>query len=270
MKRKITKVWNEILEGKNLDVYLTIAVCAILVVLDIFDLASASTISAGILATLIVLALDILSRRHSDESIKKAFEEFAAFRGRISAANFFYVWDVNFLKQELASATEVDMLALGNYNLISQHSEEIHNVLLKGGRLRFIYIKPVGDALRMRAEGEIGIAHDPKHLFMQAVMSLQKAQEFAQSSHTIDSVQVRVIDNALPAVMTMINPQDRDGRIYVTLNGFGVHYTSRPSFVLHKERDAQWYAFYQNTFENMWQCAEKIDLSESLPYKEYR
>jgi len=150
--------------------------------------------------------------------------------------------------------------------LMTNLTKEIEDFLHRGGQLRCILIKPGGKAMKMVAIRSIGtdVESDPNHIQKQIRMSLEKMQAFAKSTAKSESVKIKTIDYLHSTVITMVDHHSPTGTMYVTLNGFGHHFTSRPSFILSKNKEVKWFKFFQETFENMWRShtCESVKLVE--------
>ena len=57
------RIYQDVLEGQNLEVYLTLLVALVLLILDVFGLVSPNIVAAGTLATLALLAYSTLNNR---------------------------------------------------------------------------------------------------------------------------------------------------------------------------------------------------------------
>lgn len=262
MKQWVQRVWKDIRQGQNVDVYLTILVCASLLFLDIFNKVSdPSALSSGILATLLLVALSTLNSRHTDQRLNLALDKFRRAQG---SAEFFRQWDSNTVKPLLKSAQEISLLATSNFEFINEHSDQLKNLVGRGGLLRCILLDPDGNAVKMATQRLYGDKQKPEYLVSQINLSLQKLREIAASAANSECVQVAVV-NYLPAsVITVINPRSSDGVMFVTLNGFGHSSWARPNFVMHCEKDAKWFSFYNENIENlwMWPKLKRVNLSE--------
>jgi hypothetical protein len=260
MKKYLKTIWNEIREGKNIDVYLTMLVCGMLLVLDIFGVVSTSIISSGILATLLLIALSTLSSRHTNQRVEATLANIEKSADKRSALEFFSEWDGRLFKQKLATAREISLFAIANYDFITSNSEELKQFLQRGGQLRYIYVEPDGEAIKMAADRGFGVEREPQHLPMLSAMSLRRLKEVAQEAPSQDSVKIKTIDYLPSSVITMVDHQEPSGVIFVTLNGFGQPFISRPSLTLNKQKDGKWFTFYQECFENIWQWTGCKDL----------
>lgn len=170
-------------------------------------------------------------------------------------------WDVNSFRERLSTATDICMISVSNYNLMSDLSKEWHEFLKRGGQLRCIYVKPQGVALEMAASRSTGVEKDIKHLKKQYSMTIEAARDIARSASQKNRVEVKAIDYLHGFVLTIVDPGLPNGVAYVTLQGYGHHYLARPSFILLKNQDEKWFSFLQEVFENMW-FSEKCKLVE--------
>jgi hypothetical protein len=170
-------------------------------------------------------------------------------------------WDADSFRKRLAIAKNICMISVSNYNLISDLSEEWRNFLKRGGQLRCIYVKPQGGALELAASRSTGVERDIEHLRKQYNMTIEAISDIAQSASQKNRVEVKAIDYLHGSVLTILDPGLSNGVAYVTLQGYGHHYTVRPSFILLKKEDEKWFNFFQEVFENMW-FSEECELVE--------
>jgi hypothetical protein len=262
MKQYIQRVWNDIRQGQNIDVYLTILVCATLVVLDIFGIVNdPSDLASGILATLLLVALSTLNTRHVDRRMDQALERFQHSGG---SAEFFGQWDMNVVKSYLKGAQEIDLLATSGFEFVNGNADQLKVFVGRGGLLRCILMDPDGEVIRVATDRLYGNRQKPEYLVSQINLCIQKLREIAASAARPECVQIAVADYLPESVITAIDPQSPEGIMFVTLNGFGHSPGARPSFVLHREKDAKWFSFYNTHIENLWAWPKlkRVELSQ--------
>ena len=83
----LRKIFRDLRQGENLEVYLSLVVALVLLILDVFGVASTEAIAAGTLATLALLAFSTLTNRQQTQKLARAAEQ--AVLGRSSADDFF-------------------------------------------------------------------------------------------------------------------------------------------------------------------------------------
>lgn len=250
MKNIVHILPSDLRSGKNIDAYLTILLCAALLILDLLGIGNGNVISAGILSTLLLIAFGYLQTRNSSDRVEGKLDEVS--QGQSSASHFFRTWNNNYLKETIANANEICTIAVANYNFFNLNTEEIRSFLSRGGKLRCIFVKPDGEAVRMAETSGFGAEKSPNHLNTQILLAFESMMPLIQNAIKPENVEVKTIDHFPIAVISIVNPYDADARMFVTLYGFGQPYTSRPSFTLTRTKDHRWFTFYLESFENMW------------------
>jgi hypothetical protein len=264
LNKIVALAWKDIQEGRNLDLYLTLLVCAVLLFLDIFGVSSFGPLAGGILAVLLILAYDRIEGRRSAQRIEDRITELSSqVAGPPSAMTFFREWDDNLFEARLQTARSVSMLATAPYDVLTRHQDSFNSLLRRGGSLRFLLLKEGMAAAQMATERARGVESELGHLESLRNLSIQRICELVRNGSDATKVQLKVIDHLPSAVITMVDDEDKDGVIFVTLKGFARPGTSRPSFALRQSRDGRWYEFYKSSFDSIWdwQKAETVDLA---------
>lgn len=256
MKKYLLRVWDELKNGQNFDVYLTIFVCFILLMMDILGIASLEAVLSGILAVLLLITLNSLNIRQVNGDLQK---EISNIQLSQTSINFFHEWDDAFFTSRLATAKEIKIMAISPYDFIIHNSEKLKEVINRGANLQLIMTEPDGTAVNGAPIMFYGAAKQIEYISHHMRMTLRELQEIAISS-SVENVKVKLVDVLPPYVMTMITGQTDDTTIFVTLNGISQPGVSRPSFRLRKISDGKWFDFYQKSFENLWCCPESKDV----------
>ena len=117
MKHYFVRIWNDIRAKKHIETYLTITLALMLLFLDVFGVTNVPIISAGILATLTLLALSILKTHHANESLESKVTGWAT---NVSAGSFF---SERLPGQDLeARVKESDSIDISGITLLSRFS----------------------------------------------------------------------------------------------------------------------------------------------------
>ena len=93
------RIWREIRSGENIDLYVTIVIAFVLVILSLFGFASSGVIASLTLAVLGLLAISNLVNRHRVEELIKQVAE--------SAKGFFFDEFPADFKENFESAKEI-------------------------------------------------------------------------------------------------------------------------------------------------------------------
>jgi hypothetical protein len=269
--RVIRTVIKDIRVRQNLDVYLTMAIAAVVAILNIVGTAQQSVVSSAILATLALVSVSLLANRREADELETHLSKLGNQLRYASLSSAFTEWNENAFVSELQSAKEISGAYVTNLSLLNAHAEEFKAFLARGGAMRVVFVKPRTAAARMACQRGYGADALEDHLRYRLILSLDKLKEIRQSATNPDSVQARFVD-FLPAtvitLVTRVHPEG-DSTAFVTITGFGVNTKSRPSYVLRKETDGKWFDYFKASFENMWkwdQC-ETIDLDANYDFQ---
>jgi hypothetical protein len=252
-------VWSDIKQRKNLELYLALFASIIVLIVDIVGVETRSALMEVILVALAVLIYGLIDERHSTEEIERKLDDLVARDGR---RNFFTKWSGDRFNERLKMAESLSLLAVANQVFLSLHIEHIKQFLRKGGTLRCILVKPQREAMKMAADRSTAYEKEPANLVAQTNLALEMFREIAQETASEDRVEVRFIDHLPSEIVTIIDGQDEDGTMFVSLYGFEQPPPTRPSFVLHKQTERKWFEFFRSSFENLWnwQESEPVDL----------
>ena len=248
MPKFLRKIWSDIKERKNIELYLALAVIMAIFVADIFGISTESQFVEIILAVLALLAYGLLENRRSQERIEFKMDKIAMSQ---SATGFFKEWDDSLFREEIKTAKSISLLAIANYIFLSRNLEPIKRFLSSGGSLRCILVEPEGHAIAMAADLASGHERQPGNLMTQINLAIEQLRDLTAITGS-GNVQLKLVDFLPQAIITIIDQQDANGIMFTSLNGFNQPPTSRPSFTLRKGEDGRWFTFYQESFENLW------------------
>lgn len=166
------------------------------------------------------------------------------------------LWQIDKLKKQLENAKDIRMIATSNYNLLSNLFIEFKKFIKRDGTLRCIYVNPESEALKKVALRNIDIESNIKHLKGQYEQTIDAIRDLTKHSKKSDAVQVKKTDYLHGTVITLIDANLPTAMAYVTLNGFGHHYVTRPCLILYNEKHSEWFKFMLETFDNLWESPD--------------
>ncbi len=70
--KAIRRIWQDIRNGQNIDIYITVTVSFVVAILSAFGVTNQTLISSAILAILALVSASLLSNRRANESIESA------------------------------------------------------------------------------------------------------------------------------------------------------------------------------------------------------
>ncbi|WPD22941.1 MAG: hypothetical protein SD837_22505 [Candidatus Electrothrix scaldis] len=182
-------------------------------------------------------------------------------KGRGGNRSFIGQWDRQAFHDRFELAQEICMISVSNYGLLnSDLTGAFKKILQNGGKYRCIYLNPECDALSMVAFRSTDIEQDINHLKDQYRMTINTLRQFAKLRVHKENVQVRLTDYLNGYVLTILDSKLPNAVAYITVNGFGHHYSERPSLTIYKEHDPERFKFFEETFENLWDSSEKDEV----------
>jgi len=261
MKSLLQAVWSDIKQRKNLELYSILFVIIVVFVADVLGVTTSSVLFEIVLAALAVLIYGMIDAGRANERMEQKLDSLARSG---SASQLFGEWESDALSTALRTAREICGMSITNPEFLYAHLEDIKSLLRRGGEARFIYVDRDGSAAKMAADANLVARGDMSYSENRWQLTRQLIGKMAESAPDPGSMQVKVIDYLPPATITMLNPAQPDGVMFVTLNAFRTHSRARPSFSLSRETDPKWFQFYSMAFESMWKWpgCRTIDLAE--------
>lgn len=167
--------------------------------------------------------------------------------------SFFSEWNSSLARERLKSAkAEICQQAVNSYTFLSEAQSSLTDFVQRGGALRFILVDPYGEAVQMATKRSVGADRHLKNVISDLENARQILNAISLQTSNRKAVQLKIVDYLPEPVMTIVDPDSLEGTMFVTLNGFEKRLVSRPSFILHREREEKWFEFYQESFENLW------------------
>jgi hypothetical protein len=241
MLKQFKKVFTEIL--KNFDLYGTILVSIVVIVLGIMGIVSPNIISSATLAVLALLASALLRIRNTGEK-KMTLSDIFQFRSQLPQ-----------LEIQLADAQSLDVCAMSNVSLGTTQKEFLVDKMKQGCCIRIILLNPYNLEL-MKAISPIAspsLDHDDHTA--QIVTALNSLARDPRLANT-DRFQMRIYDYALPHSITIINGNTPQGKLRIEAFMSNRLPAQSPGFYVRKSEESYWFNYFQSEFESIWQRAK--------------
>jgi hypothetical protein len=161
-------------------------------------------------------------------------------------------WRTSLAKDLIRGAKMIWHQSVSSYPSILNYSEELESFVHRGGQFHCLLTDPKGEALKTGAIRNVGASMNLEYLSSQFELTKKTLERIAGPDSKEGGVVLRTIDFLPDPILTIIDPADDEGVIFVTLNGFGQNPAARPSFLLRKQRDAIWFGFYRDSFQKLW------------------
>jgi len=244
----------DIANGVNLDIYATMAVCAVVAVTSLLGLTKVEITASAILACTLLLTIG----RASDREALKDIRDCAHSQRTV----FFHFHDSDYATR-IKNATEIRMVSLANYRFLAANASSFHEFLRKGGVLKSIFLWP-DDALNSftAAARAYGASRNPAHIKIQVGLTMDKLREFRQLAPDPKAVLARHTKYVTSCVLTWISSPDSD-EMFLSLPGFSQSTDTRPTLVISKKNDPGEFLFFAAFFENLWNWDHTRDIDDA-------
>lgn len=260
MLKFFEKVFQDLREGRNVELYVTVGVALVLVVLDVSGFASTEALAAGTLATLALLAYSTLNSREQIRSLVETSTATQAVVEQVlsdqARADDFFWERKRSLEQDLAHAGFIGAVGVTLSRTVRDYLDTFENRLASGTHLRFMVIDPTSQAPRqalLRGKGGIGDS-----FYADLVRTtLARICVLAELGDLLGTVELGLLPYTPSFGLFLIDPDEPHGRIIVEIYQHR-SLASNPTFELDAQQDVRWYKFFREQFDLLWQsCGDR-------------
>ncbi len=245
---KFREIWQEILHGDNLDLYLIVPVAFITAILNLFGIVSDVFMNTITLAVLGILAVSALSNRHALSGLKITPSVNTIFQEQFPAS----------LDEEVESATELWLIGITLNRSVKAYYPLIKQKLNKGHIVHVLTVHPDPDIVEL-VEMRAYSPHNVERTCNEIQVSLQYFCDLKQSAP--DKLQIRTIRHPLGQGIMAMNPDSVSGVFYVANYPFKTQYGSQPKFVI-RASDGHWYNLFRDELQNLWESGTEWKCEE--------
>lgn len=171
-------------------------------------------------------------------------------------------WDDQELVKRLPNASLICQQAVCSYGFINYNYTKLRTFVQKGGRFECVMIHPASNALLISPERQAGAASDPTYVQGQLQLAYQKLKGIRTG------VAFKLTQHLPDPIMTFVDPDTDEGVLFITLTGFQMDLHSRPSFVLRKSTHKRWFNFYYQSFRNLMDSDQTVDVDFEVSWEE--
>lgn len=274
-KGPINNFKEDIRKRRNIDVYITIFISAILAIMGFFtEIIDMKQVVSAILAVLSLEAIVVLQNRRDEEDIQQSLVHIkqAAYETKKDLSTSItkisqrlsrpYLRDV-FIdfqeeRQEISNcinkAQEVWILSRTCREIWRKDNKHLRELPNRKG-LRLLFINPEKRALDIVVRTtEFRLPGDQDRTREDVTLFVERLRRF-QLSENLSNFEVRLIDYLPAWTLIFINPNGRNGRIYVELATYHSNWDDRPTFMVERNKDGDLFYHFCNEYKKMWNDA---------------
>ena len=265
--RWLRKVWHDISENRNIELYLTIAIAVVIGILGAFSVVDMEVVAAVILATLALLAIGTLNNREQTAILQDNVNKLAnhvdeSILGNIQASKFLLGERPRF-EDGFEDAQEICIVGTTLSRTVRDYLGIFEKRLKEGAHIKFVIIDPRSDAAKQATLRSYGVkSEDFYHNRIKPTIDL--LQILASLPDLKGISEFRLLPYMPSFGLVLIDPKEANGRIYVEIYQHK-SLEPNPSFILEAQRDEKWYRFFLHQFEVLWSSSRPA--SEEDGYK---
>jgi hypothetical protein len=257
--------------GRNLDLYVTVVIALTIGLLGVFNVVTAEIIAAATLATLALVAIGSLGTRRQVVALEAATNDLVSLvrqsGGSVSADQYLSP-STSGLDVELRGATDIRLVGVSLSRTIRNHVDELERRLAKGAHIKIALIEPGSEAV-LEAARRSTIPDAPEIFENRLRPTVDLLRQLAGSAEFVDRLEVRFLRFVPAFGLTMVDPDDADGRIHVDIYA---HRSAGPEPVLRLSpgRDPRWYRHFLQEFDRIWNHGRPVEAADGFPSTAHR
>ncbi|OIJ64033.1 hypothetical protein WN71_031905 [Streptomyces mangrovisoli] len=246
--------------GKNLEVYVTMAVSGVLAVLGVVGTVSIPVLMAATLATLTLLAGSALgTRRHIDDLSQELRQ-----RGsdQVPATNYLSA-DRPGLPAEVATAQEIRVMGVTLARTLRNLYSVLEERVAAGAHVRIVLIDPETTA-PLEAARRSTVSDRPDMFENRVRPSIDLLRVLAAGSSAAGRVEVRLVPFVPAFGLVVLDGGGAAGRLYLDLYS---HSSANGDAVLRlvPHRDEPWFGHYRAEFDRVWEHSRPVGPADGFP-----
>lgn len=244
-------IWEEIKEGKNIDIYIAIIVGISLSILGILSVIKYEIIAAVILLVLSFLLYELLSNRRLFSEIKSSIENITSDELILKMADF----PDPIIAPKLKSAREIMIVGTSLFRFLAVFQSEIENALNNGASMKIIFADPDSSAINMASFRSS--SGTPVHEERQRIISTIKLLRRLSTNIPKGKIEIRSFDYISPYSILIINSSDSKEKAYCQARLFPFRETSMkaPIIIADPNSKRHWFEYFYNQFSKMWEAS---------------
>jgi hypothetical protein len=252
--RTLQRVISDIRSGENIDVYIAILLSFVVALLGLTGRVPLELVASAILLTLAVVLSSVLVSRNTLKELNNTIQELNASR---SVDSYLKTRDEYApLSETLANARTIHFMGsslvsifLGGYN---QYLRE-EKLNKQSSSIQILLLDKQSTALDVVAEC-VALSRD--RVLNDISASLDSIAHTFDEGITRGSLEVRLMPTYPGYNMTIVDPNEPYGKMFVEFIGYRSGARNRPHIELIRQRDGHWYEFFLQQYINLWDASK--------------
>lgn len=266
MRAYFKQIWSDVSQRKNLELYISLGLAVIVLALDIFNAPVEAALNEIVLTVLALLIFGMIEDRRRDERMGEALRnvevllEKSLASDRIGAEKFF-VERLPALEPHLEKARHIQFCGVVKNRSIRNNMNLLVERLKSGASIQVILVDPYGESAKSIANPEDNFPLEM--LQTKSKATFDNLSWLAKLPTSRGSVELRYIDEGLLFTMSAVDVNEEDGIMFVEIYAQRYVEGKRPKMVLSRDQDGNWYDFYRDQFNLLWEDACPVPLNNT-------
>lgn len=241
----LREIWNDLRQGENIDLYLTIVAALGISILNLSGFAPATLIPTITLAVLALLAVTNLVNRHKLDKVILQQQSTELFMEKYPAS----------VGSDIKSAKELWLVGYVLGRTLMDNLGTIEEKLNKNDKIKVLLFDPQSDAMR-HFSASLSFPVDPEEMRKRITSSLETLKGLSQIAKKHPGrLEVRLTDHPLFFGAYAMDISLPNGIMYIELYKYKGKVEDEPKLVLRK-KDGHWFELYKEQLTAMWQDAK--------------
>ncbi|MGD2250326.1 MAG: hypothetical protein PVF58_18155 [Candidatus Methanofastidiosia archaeon] len=239
----LDSIITDIRNGENIDVYLTIVICAFVSILGFLRVVEYPIITAAILMVLILLSYETLKTRKALSGIEYSQGAQAFLKDRHALKP---------IPERIAGAHDIRFCGISLINILQQYGDHLREEVLNGGgvHIQLLVIDPdCKEAVEVAARCT---DREPDQIKREIEMSISIIKGRVNKGVNKGVIELGLMKIAPSYSMVLVDPKRSRGKILVEFIGYSPDPTKRPHIMLTRQVDCPWYDYFLKQYENLW------------------
>ena len=247
--RALQQIWEDVRQGENIDLYLTVVVALVLAAANILGWAPSTWLAPITLAVLALLAVSNLKNRHMLESILQ----------EKSAESLFLMEYPPILLDDIRAAKELYIMGVNLTRTVTNLYPDLEAKLTKGDKVKILLVNPGGVANKLLAS-RLYYPTDEQGQSKRILATLSSLAYLVRIKPK--QLEVRTLDYPIAFGVFATNLNSSDGAIYMEQYGFKAKRDDIPKLVL-RPKDGRWFEQYREQVLALWENATPWKFSDT-------
>jgi hypothetical protein len=235
----MTEIINDLRHGKYIETYLIIFLAVIILIFNIVDIGDERWMNEIILAFLAIMAFGRIKDHRRLENVSIIPIEDGTFMARFPED----------MKLEIKKSKELLLIGVSLHSFIEEHYREFEEKLKRGNSLKILLVNPSGEACKLASMRMPVPSGDHQRTRIENALTL--LIKLKENCTRDNQLEIRTIEYPLDFEAYVVDPDSRDGILYMRHFGFKNDRGLEPKIVVRANK-GHWFIYLEEETRHLW------------------